>query len=267
MPLSTEAIDALAGLAGVESSVITSAISSDEETNLEIAEGRISFDPDGLTEFKTNAINEAKPGIQTAALETGAKEIAREFGYDLSGSDKRDFKAVLSFHEAKVLADAKLKPDELKTQYELKLSEKDSLIDDLNNKVTQKESDFEAYKFNSGINTTVLSNLSKEANLSANDRLTLFNAKYQVRTNEAGATEILQDGKVIKDSKLNPLPLADVVKQFDAAYVKSEGRGDGAGDKGNRIPADKIKEQLVARGLKSGTKEYFQEYNKLLNNK
>lgn len=258
-------IERLAGLAKVEKSVLLEAINSPEEKTITIPDGIQSFTAEDLTTYTSNAINEAKPKIQTAAVEVAFKELGREHGFEETVRDGKSF--VTSF-KTKVLADAKLEPNKIEEKYQGQLREKDELLIKKDSEITQLKTGFEEFKLNTSIDSKISGSLGESKLLGKDDRLVLFKTKYEVKKT-GDIIEVLDKstGQPLKDSLKNPMKIEDVVKEFDKKYITEPGRGGGGGGEEKPVNASEIKKTLLAKGLKEGSAEYFTEYSKMLNQK
>lgn len=258
-------IERLAGLAKVEKSVLLEALTSADEKTITIPEGIQSFTSDDLTTYTSNAINEAKPKIQTAAIEVAFKELGRANGFEETVRDASSF--VTNF-KTKVLADAKLEPNKIEEKYQGQLREKDELLTKKDGEINQLKTGLEEFKLNTSIDSKIANSLGESKLLGKDDRLILFKTKYEVKKT-GDITEVIDksNGQPLKDSLKNPMKIEDVVKEFDKKYLTSDGRGGGGGQEDKPIDKSEIKKTLLAKGLKEGSVEYYSEYSKLLNQK
>ena len=258
-------IERLAGLAKVEKSVLLDALTSADEKTITIPEGIQAFSQDELTTYTSNAINEAKPKIQTAAVEVAFKELGRAHGFEETVRDGNSF--VTNF-KTKVLTEAKLEPNKIEEKYQAQLKEKDELLQTKIKEVETVKNDFDSYKSMASFDNKVLASLGESKVLSKEERITLFKAKYDTKAT-GDITEIIDKstGQVLKDSLKNPMKIEDVVKEFDKKYIIEAGRGGGGGGEETPKNTTEIKKALIAKGLKEGSAEYFTEYSKMLNQK
>lgn len=258
-------IERLAGLAKIEKSVLVDALTSADEKTISIPDGVQSFKADELTTYTSNAINEAKPNIQKAAVEVAFKELGRENGFE---ETVRDGKTFVSSFKAKVLADAKLEPNKIEEKYQSQLREKDELIQKHIKDNETLKGEFESYKQVSSFDNSIINSLGESKILDKNERLVLFKSRYdQKKTGDIVEIIDRSTGQPLKDQLKNPMKLVDVVKDFDKKYVSESGRGGGGGGEEKPINQSEIKKTLLAKGLKEGSAEYFTEYSKLLNQK
>lgn len=272
--LNDKQIQKLAGLAKVSVDDLKSGISSEEEATFEISDDIKSFNTDELTMYTNNSINEAKQGIQTAALEKASKEHARSLGLELSGDEMRDFGKVTEAYKAKLQKELG-NPSDTVEKYKKQLGEKDGLLNELKTKLETKENEFNTFKTDTEINANVMGSLSAESSLPVEDRLLLFKSKYKIAKNENGAFEVAdaKTGNVILDDFKNPKALNDIVSEFDKKYISINGRG-GNGN-GNQSSGDNTNDgtdrdkkmdaiyKQAAQNHKEGSKEYYDEVFKL----
>ena len=258
-------IERLAGLAKVEKSVLIDALTSAEEKTIIIPEGIQAFSQDELTTYTSNAINEAKPKIQTAAVEVAFKELGRAHGFEETVRDGNSF--VTNF-KTKVLTEAKLEPNKIEEKYQAQLKEKDELIKGKETEINQLKTGFEDFKLNTSIDSKILSSLGDSKLLPKDERIILFKNKFEVKRT-GDITEVIDKstGQPIKDNLKNPMKIEDVVKEFDKKYIIEAGRGGGGGGEETPKNTTEIKKALIAKGLKEGSAEYFTEYSKMLNQK
>ena len=149
-------IERLAGLAKIEKSVLVDALTSTDEKTISIPDGVQSFKADELTTYTSNAINEAKPNIQKAAVEVAFKELGRENGFE---ETVRDGKTFVSSFKAKVLADAKLEPNKIEEKYQSQLREKDELIQKHIKDNETLKGEYENYKQVSSFDNSIINSI------------------------------------------------------------------------------------------------------------
>ena len=259
--LKSESIERLAGLAKVDVEAFKNAITSDEEVDLSIPGGVKVFTEDELKQYTSNAIEEVKPAIQTAAQEVAFKEAGRKIGLDKT---VRSIDDLLTHYEQKVVEKHKLEPSKYKEQIE----EKDRLINEKLNELEQLKSVFEDFKVKSSIKSKVLAHLGESELLTKEERLTLFETKYDIKQND-GKLEVVDKatGIVLKDALKNPLPIDAIVKDFDKKYVSTSGGGTPppqSGGSGAKLTPAEARKILEGKGFAYGTREYYSEYSKLL---
>jgi hypothetical protein len=186
------------------------------------------------SEDKDTLIKNSNKEAQKAAREILIKEMKSMVGLEFEGKTPEKF---IENYKTHVLKDANVSVDE-------KVKEKDSMISELRNKITEKESEYaklndnlSQFKRNSLIQSSLPKN--RDTKLKDEDYITLLNNKVQL-IEEEGSTIVSFNGKKLTDDKLNPLP---VDKAFESVFkeqgwLSSEGAkkgGAGFGDDG-RVP-------------------------------
>lgn len=261
--LNEKTIEAIAGLAKVEVTALKEAISSADEKEITLPEGIQAYTPTELKTLVDNEVSEIKPNLQTSAVEVAFKSLGRELGLP---ETVRDGKTFAKLYSEKVINDAKIEPNKLKDA----LSEKDELLKRKDEEIKRLNENFETFKFKSQVSNAILNNLGESKILSKEERAVLFNARYDFRKTETGIEFVDRtNNNVVKDNLKNPMPVDILVKEFDKKYLTQGGREGSSGSEGSsgKLTNEQIIKQLEAKGLARGSVEYYNEFNKLLNQK
>lgn len=202
----------------------------------------------------------------TAAIEMFIKDKKKELGLEFEGKDPAK---LLEAYQAKVLADAKLVPDEA-------LRKKDEIIQGLRTNIQKLETEkTDALGQISKVKQEVALKASIPANLSGvepDEVLASMRLKGYDFVEEDGKMIVKKDGVAVADKSLQPLPIAEVIKGYatERKWLSVEdptkvGRGAagskvGAGGAGGKVSTLKEAEAAwVADGKSAGTAD-FQRY-------
>lgn len=272
MALTEQSIEKMAGLAGVDTQQLKDAIASEQETDVELPEGRKAFNPDEFDQLVDNTIEEKKPDMKSAWQEEFSRKTAKELGLELSHEAAKDFKTVAETYKDKALKEAKLTDSEWKQKLDKTASEKDQLINEWQQKAQTLEQQNESLKLDTQISRSIESNLEDGKVVSKADRIDLFKARNEVGKDDMGRVVVKNKmtGQIYVDDKKNPLSLESVVKDFDKNYTSQSSPGRGGSEQPggeNQLSTDEIKKRLDSEGLKKGTREWYDRYYELKNNK
>lgn len=197
----------------------------------------------------------------TAAIEMFIKDKKKELGLEFEGKDPAK---LLEAYQAKVLADAKLVPDEA-------LKQKDTIIQGLRTNLTTLEAEKTAalgqiakVKQEVTLKSSIPTNLS---GVEPDEVLASMRLKGYDFVEEDGKMVVKKDGTLVADKALQPLPIADVIKGYATERkwlaVEEPGRqGRGAassraGATGGKVSTLKEAEEAwVAEGKNSGTADF-----------
>lgn len=209
--------------------------------------------------FKNNLRNEAK---QTG-VEVAIKEWRDKLGLDFQGKNMETFTEAL---KTKVLADAKIEPEEklkkvltdletIKQSNQALLSEKEKL-----------QNEFSGYKNNFLIQSELSKVLPTNTILPQEDVLTILKSKFDFSVTD-GKIEVKANGEVLKNpTTLEPIPVKDVLNKFfteNPTYLKPVEGGAGAGDSGaggTKQTLDKFIEEMQGKGVALNSEQFNKEY-------
>lgn len=246
---------------GFDVEKLESAVKSEKEEAIEIPTLKTSEEFDGMVSeddkntFGNNRFEEGK----RAMSEIKAKELKEKFGIEVEG---KNLDTVIDAYATKKATEAGKKPEE----WEDEKKQLQSKIQDAETKLSEKETEFSQKLANIEIRNQVLSMIPEETTVPKQDLVDLFSLRYRV-AQEDGRTVIYKGADKLKDSRLEPLELKDVVASFidEGKYVKSSGMGggDGSGSSGSSAKFKSLKE-YEAFCEKEGLNPTSEEASKIL---
>ena len=260
--LKKEQISAIAALLKITPTEFEAALTDAAEKEIKLPEGELMTKADLAsrdTAIKKTGYDEGKG----AAIEMLIKEQKTALGLEFEGKDPSKF---LEAYSAKVLADAKVAPNEV-------IKEKDNIIQSLRTNITKLESEkaeiagqVGKVKLETGILRSIPTNLSgvEPEELLASMRLKGFDFAEQ-----DGAIVAKKDGQLVADNALKPLNISDVIKGYaserkwlaDEGASGKTGRGDGHSRPKGTTPTTlkEAEKEYAASGKNTGTAD-FQRY-------
>lgn len=197
---------------------------SDKEETLEVP---VLITEDEKNTFGTNRFNEGKK----AASEILVKDLKTKHGIE---SDSKSIDTFLEKFSEKVIADAKIKPDEQIEKFKKEAGELRAKLESANQSMTTLKSDYESKLFDVQTTGEIRSYFPDKTadgkpiaySLPVNDLVDLFKLRHRV-ANEDGGSIVYKGSQKLVDNVLSPIPLKNVVAQFAEAYVARGGMGGG----------------------------------------
>lgn len=211
-----ETLKKIADVLKLEVSDFEAKFKSDKEETLEVP---VLYTEDDKNTFGTNRFNEGKK----AATEIAVKDLKAKFNFDFEDKSMDTF---LEKYSEKVIADAKITPDE---QVKKLKDEKKQLQDQVGILKSENEKstkDFNTRLFQVETQTEVFKHIPKNTIIPAEDIALLFMNSHRV-AKEDNRVVIYKGDNVLKDNVLNPLPLKDVIASFSEPYINKNGMGGG----------------------------------------
>lgn len=240
---------------------VTAAIDAQNETDIDLPAIEV-FTPQEIAARDTQVKKQALAEGGTAAIEMLVKEKKKELGLEFEG---KDVGKLLEAYQTKVLADAKLVPDEA-------LKKKDDIINGLRANISTLEkektdaiSQAAKIKQETAIKASIPTNLS---GVEPDEVLASMRLKGYDFVEEDGKIVAKKDGQIVADKALQPLALADVIKGYatERKWLADEqqqraGRGGGSSKKplpnGSKpTTLSQAEEAWVADGKSAGTADY-----------
>lgn len=211
-----------------------------------------------LSNEKSASYNEGKQAQEEMLVKAAKKDL----GYEI---DSKDFTGFMAHHDehlkTKYSKDSSARVKELESDI-LKLNTTHS---DLMSVKDQEVLSLRGEMGKQGIKNQLLSIMPKETTIASEDIITLFNANYEVQS-EDGKVLIKKGGETLKnDTTAEPLGLKDVFEKFisDRKYTsKPEGRGEGNQFKtGSGVKTmDEFNAKWEASGKSTIGREYDEAY-------
>lgn len=245
---------------GFDVSKLEEAIKSDSEVQLEVPELKKQDDlegwlsPEQKQEFGNNRFQEGK----TAMSEIKAKELKEKFQIDVEGKDLDN--VINSYVELREKKAANGNSEWLDEKKKLQ-----STIQAMQEDLSNKDREFNDKLFNIDVRNKIMSEMPKDAVLSAEDLTTLMLNKYTPK-NDNGSTVFFKGDTKLKDNVENPLSIKDVVSQFitEGNYKKPDGMGGGDTGGGSSTQKFKNTEEFYKYCEKNGIEPNGSEGQKLL---
>ena len=224
----------IASLLKMEEKTFLEALKSDKEVDITIPDGLQVFTAQELTARDTNQKKLGYDDGKGAGLEMLIKEQKQKHNLDFEGKDPEKFLAAL---QTKILADAKIEPDE-------KLKEKDSII-------TKLQGSVKYYEDKSKASDQKLKELTTRGKLTAvvpsglpfdaDEVIMSMQARgYSFDEDEKGAIIPKKNGEVIRDSKTqDPLDHKTVINDYVVNERKWTSAEDDDGKQGRGGKSDR----------------------------
>ena len=238
-------------------------LKSDKEETLEVP---VLITEDEKNTFGTNRFNEGKK----AASEILVKDLKTKHGIE---SDSKSIDTFLEKYSEKVIADAKIKPDEQVEKYKKEAGELRTKLQAAEQEHTKTKSDYESKLFDVQTTSEIRSHFPDKTadgkpiaySLPVNDLVDLFKLRHRV-ANEDGSTVVYKGTTRLNDKVLSPIPLKDVVAQFAEGYVAKGGMGGGDnGGGGGAVPKFKTASEAYKYLKDHNIEPMGQEGLKMLN--
>ena len=248
--LSQKTLDALAVNSGIAADVLATAISDEQEQDLELPEGRF-LKSDDEAQLLDNHGKQRYDAGRSKALKDA-----------FEGKSKDDF---LNEFRASVLEEAEVEPNkkvedlqksltDLQTKYQDDIEAKDLIISEKDSRLKRVETTSQIQAF--------LPDLIE--GIDNNTAITMFNSTHEIK--EDG---IYRNGQLLKNDLQSPLELKDAVESFISERKWKKGKIQGHGDKkpGNNGAVPKtyaeFQQYCESKGISEGSSE-AKEYLKTI---
>ncbi len=213
---------------GFDIEKLESAIKDEKEVSLTIPTLKTEDDfsklisPDDKELFGKNRFDEGKKAMS----EIKAKEYKEKFKIEIDG---KNLDEVVEAYATKKSTEAGKKPEEWATEK----TELQKKIIEAEEKLSSKEVEFKEKVSIIENRNQVRSLITAKTNIPKQDLVDLFSLRYRV-AEEDGRTVVYKGSEKLKDSRLEPLSLKDVVSSFleEGKYLKVDGMGGGNGNGG-----------------------------------
>lgn len=213
---SKETLKKIAEVLKLDASTFEANLKSEKEETLEVP---ALFTEEDKNKFGENRFNEGKK----AASEILVKDLKQKHGLEFDGKSIDGF---LDKYSEKVIADAKIVPDE-KVK---KLSEENkTLKDNLQAAIGKEQTLAKEYAdklFHVETRSEILSYIPEKTIIPREDLAVLFMNSHRV-AKEDDRVIVYKGADPIKDNVLNPVPLKTVISQFAEKYIDKTGMGGG----------------------------------------
>lgn len=205
--------------------------------------------------------------------EIGRKEVLKGLGIEGEGlhkSDAKSLEAINGFISQKVsqeLESAKIEPNKKVEELTKDLETLRSTLTEKENALSQAQEQFNGYKKDQTIKSTLSSLIPDNTVIPKQDVLKLMAGNINLDVNEQGQVFGLgQDGQPLKDEHLNLLPVDKIVNNyFDANphYLKGASGGSGEGDSGTGGSKQSM-EAFISEMKEAGHNPNSAEFNQIM---
>lgn len=253
MALKKEAITKMATLLKIKETDLEAALKDEKEVDLTIEPTLATFTE---TEVSTLKDNEYKKG-KTNGVEMAVKDFKEKQGIDFQG---KTIDGLVEAVSKKVLADAKIEPNQKITELEGKLKTVQTNYGDLEKKITEKDKEVAGIK----INTELAKHIPTGATLASDKIIGLMRMDGYDFKLEEGKTTVYKDGTLMTDKISNAMLPKDVVASYvtENKLAPAATGGEGGRGGGNSNGAGKMTKlsELTAKYKAEGKSEMSQEF-------
>lgn len=252
--LSQKSKNAIAEVLGVSVDVLTSAISSEEEKDIDF-DVKKSFNSQEWEDYES-AVDREKKGKYDEGKEVGEKQLIKSMkdavGLDYEGRRSEDF---IQKYKDKVIKDANINPDQ-------RVKELTDDIEALKTSSTEKDTEISTlkgqlsgYKIDGKISEHLPGTLPK--GLKKEDVLGIIKSNYSFDVDEEGKEVVKQNGEILKDKTRNHISFEQAITDF----VTERGwnvAGTGGRGRGNELPSGSVSDPKKIRSM-SELRQYFED--------
>lgn len=222
-------IKKIASLLKLNEAEVLSAFKDSAEKDIEIPDNLVVMTSDEQSTRDSNLKKKYLEEGKDASIEMFIKENKKSLGLDFEGKDPAKF---LEAYAAKIIADAKITPNEAVAEKEKTIETLKKNISDLQKDLSTKDSQIANIKIESEIMRSIPANLN---GVEPEEVLSSMKLKGYEFTTDNGKVVAKKDGEILSDKQLNALPVADVIKGYaterkwltdeDAGGTGAQGRG------------------------------------------
>ncbi len=215
-----------------------------------------------------------KKDARREGIEIAVKKYREEKGLSFEG---KNIESLISAVTEKVLADAKLSPDEAIKKINEKLKSKEEALEIMTKRAEKAENDLSSTKSEYKINSFIDKYLPENLALPADDIKLILKSKLKFEEDEEGniITTDLVNNKQLKSTNTGDfLPMKDAIEDFfrtNTHYVSKNGGGRGKGDsdltENGKMSLEKFNENMKEKGFSINSPEYTVELNKAIEDK
>lgn len=244
--LSKATLSKIAALLKLTEADVLAAQADTAEKDLTLPENLVVMTTDEQTTRENNLKKEQFEAGKQASDEMFIKDTKKAMNLDFEGKDRTKF---LEAYAAKVLADAKIKPDEALAEKEKQISTLKATVQKLETEKTEFEKKVQNVQLESTILRAVPANL---VGVEPEEVLSSMRMKGYEFTMEDGKVVAKKNGEKIADTQLNALPIADVITGYakERKWLGDEEGGGGEDKSGRGGSSSKQKGKQVATPTK-----------------
>jgi hypothetical protein len=261
MALKKDAIDKIAGLLKIKSADLETAIKAETEVDVAIDDKLQVFTEPEVTTLKNNEYARGKE----AGVEMEIKTAKEKLGLEFTG---KTIDGLLTAHKTKVIADAKIAPDQKVQELETKVTTLTNTVQEYETKLAAKDGEVSTIKINSELFKYIPAPGENGPALGQDEIVQLMRGNGFEFKDDAGVVKTYKGGVLVADKLGNALPAKDVVTGFlteKKLYVPEAtpgGRGgkDAAPAGGKALTMSELKAQATAKGISLQGEEFGKLY-------
>lgn len=212
-------------------------------------------------------IENLKNTFQKQGQDFLVKEAKQKFGLDFEGKSIDTFAEKL---KAKALEEAKVEPNEKVKELQNDLEKLRKNLEEKDNLIIQKETEFKQKEKKRFIKETLLSKINVETSIPKEDVLTILQSKHEIDI-ENDTIVFKQNGEILKNSTtLNPKTIDEVYAEFLPNYAKQPTGGKGEKNETGHKKANSLEmfnEEMENKGIALNSEIYNKEMLQRLSNK
>lgn len=243
----------------IDDAVITKAI---EDKALVTVEGEHLI---RTAEEEAAFLNNVRKESKTAGIEIAIKETREKLGLDFQG---KTMDSLLKAYEGKVLADAKIEPEE---KLKKVLSDLEAVKQANQGLISEKENlskEFTGFKNESKINSLLDTLIPEKTILPKEDMKVLLRTKIKIGTDENGNVVAFDnEGNVLKNkTTADPLQPKEVIEDFfktNQNYLQGVGGGAKGGDSSGNGSGKQTVEDFITEMNEKGIRPNSPEFTKI----
>lgn len=229
MALKADDIKKLAELAKIKPEDLTTAITAEAETDINVPTDLHVYTDTEVTQLKNNEYKNGKE----KGVEMAVKDTKEKLGLDFTG---KTIDGLVEAAQKKAITDAKIEPDKKVTELNEKITNLQSTVSDYEKKLADKDAEVSGVKVNSEVFKHIPAFGENAPALGQDEVLQLMRANGYDFKLENGKVVASKDGKAVLDKVSNPVEIKDVVTGFlkEKKLITDEpgvpgGRGGGNG--------------------------------------
>jgi|JI9StandDraft_1071089.scaffolds.fasta_scaffold06493_12 DNA-binding transcriptional MerR regulator len=224
------------------------------------------------TEEEATFVENHKKDARKEGLQIALRTKADELGLSIDGS-KRNLDDVLEAVKKKAIEEAKIEPNEQVKKLQDQLTAKESALQNALKNVTAKETEFNSFKNQSVIDSTIDGFIPDNIALSKADIKLIIKNKMTFDVENGQVVVKDAQGNIVKNpTTADVMPVKDVLDNFfkdNQTYLKPVDGGRGEGDsknKGNKQSLDDFIKEQQDKGVNTATPEFQEELNSRIKN-
>jgi len=219
-------------------------------------------------EEEATFIENHKKDARTEGAEKAIRTKADELGLEIDGS-KRNIDDVFKAYERKILADAKIEPEEKLKKITATLEEKETALQNALGKINEKDNEFKTFKRGMKLDKFLEGAIPEKTLLPREDMKLIIKNKLSFDFDDNdNIVPLDKDGNVLKDpttaNARNPKDVVDLFFKDNQNYLKGVEGGAGGSDssrKGSKKTLDEFIEEQKAKDISVNSAEFNTNLN------